>query len=74
MNFMDYLNPRPQTPKGYQQVFYDPKTGQYMAPNPAYNMFGVGRTQPQYIPINGAGKSANTPPAIDFNSLPNNQG
>jgi len=56
---------------GYQTVFYDPKTGQMMRPNPEY---GFGSNVPQYIPVKAGGlepgPTAYTPPAVDFNSLP----
>jgi len=68
---LNHVNP-PQHPKGYQQVYYDPKTGQLMQSNPAYNMYGTGRNLPQYIPVNGQGigQTTYTPPTVDFNNLP----
>lgn len=57
-------------PNGYQSVVYDPKTGQMMRPNPAYN--GLNQSIPQYIPVGGLepGPTTYTPPAVDFNALP----
>jgi hypothetical protein len=75
MTLAEYLNPRPATPQGYQQVYYDPKTGQLMQSNPSYNRFGAGAGLPKFIPVNGQGigRTTNTPPPVDFNNLPKQQ-
>lgn len=77
--YSDLILARPKNtvPSGYTQVYYDPKTGQYMQPNPTFNAsfhaFGIGQKVPQYVPINPGGTTgatAYTPPSFDFNSLP----
>lgn len=71
---LEYLNQQPSVPAGYQQVYFDTKTGQYMRPNPAYKAYGVGSKQPRYISTGGPGAN-DTPktPPIDFNKLPRQQ-
>lgn len=65
-------------PAGYDQVYYDSKTGQFMRPNPAYTRKGAMQSKLPYnpaskwIPVGGMnpGQTAYTPPSVDFNALP----
>ena len=66
------ISQQPRSSNGFEQVFYDPKTGQMMRRNPDSIKGGKAGGAPAFIPVNGLqpGPTTYTPPAVDFNALP----
>lgn len=63
----------PAAPSGMNLVYYDPKSGQFMMPNPKATKAGGGKLgkEHRFIPVGGTfGQTTYTPPAVDFNTLP----
>jgi hypothetical protein len=61
-----------QQNNGMQQIYYDPKTNQYMVPESrSGNPFIANNLPPKYVPFEGNGlpnlNPSNSPPKVNFN-------